>query len=66
MVDVILLHTESFHLQGASSETNTLDSQGSYNTCFPQGVLGLLVVCSQVSNGMQGSRGDGVVRALPH
>ena len=35
-------------------------------TSFPQGILSLLVVCSQVGNGMQGSWGNGVVRALPH
>ena len=34
-------------------------------TSFPDGLLGLRVVCCQVGNGMQGSRGDGVVRALP-
>ena len=34
-------------------------------TSLSQGVLSLLVVCSQVGNGMQGCRGDGVVRPLP-
>ena len=34
-------------------------------TSLSQGILGLLVVCSQVGNGMQGCRSDGVVGPLP-